>query len=164
MMKKFIVMCTSLLAVLLSASNVSAATVEVSWTEPEKYRDIRSGEQSRKHFEARVFKSLTEHFEKMAEKLPENQTLKVDITDVDLAGDVNAGGIRQIRIVKDLYFPRIKFSYQLLDSNNETLIKDEANVKDMGFMQSSSLRYKSKSFGYEKKMLDEWFAETFKPE
>jgi len=39
---------------------------------------------------------------------------------------------------------------------------DDVVVKDMNFMSGSSLKYRNKSLGYEKKMLDEWFNETFK--
>ena len=143
-------------SVVLLAPNVLAANVEMTWTEPDKYRDIRPGEQNRKHFEKRVFKHFTEHFEKLAKRLPDNYTLKVNVMDIDLAGDVNHGGIRQIRVVKDLYFPRMKFSYQLVEGN-KVIASDDVNVKDMSFLQSSRLRYEHKAFGYEKKMLDDWF-------
>lgn len=161
-MKSYKTKIISIFSALLFAPMTMAATVEMTWTEPGKYRDIKSGEQSRKHFEKRVFKNITEHFEKLAENLPEGYTLKIDVTDIDLAGDVNIGGIRRIRIVKDLYFPRMKFSYELVGTDSQVVASDEVNVKDMSFMHSSRLKYENKSFGYEKKMLDEWFDDTLK--
>ena len=112
---------TTLLALftIVSFQNVAyAATSEVSWTDYKKYRDIRpSNNGGRKHFRESTFKNFEKHFTKLAESLPEGQVLKVDVTDVDLAGDTNAGGINNMRIVKDIYFPRMNFSYQLVNAD-----------------------------------------------
>lgn len=150
---------------LITSLQANAGTSEVTWQNPEKFRDVKAGEnQSKAKYRERVFYNLEKHFAKMSEKLPEGQTLKVNVTDLDLAGDVNAGGIERIRVIKDLYFPRIKFDYQLTDGTGSELKSGGINLKDMNFMMGSNLKYRSKAFGYEKKMLDEWFAETFAPE
>jgi len=140
-----------------------SAKAEVTWTNPDKYRDIKAGDENRNVFKARVYKTFDKHFAKLAKKLPENQTLKIDITDLDLAGDVNiSGGIHQIRIITDLYFPRIKFSYNLVNADNTSAKAGEINLKDMSFMMHGNLRYRNKSFGYGKRMIEEWFKDTFK--
>ena len=89
-----------------------AADVKVNWINPDKYRDIHAGEESRKRFKENTFSALEAHLLKLAEALPESQTLKIDVTDVDLAGSVHHGGSRQIRLIKDIYFPRITLSFQ----------------------------------------------------
>lgn len=140
-----------------------AAESEVTWTNPEDYRDIRPGNTStRKKFQEHVFSELEEHFAKLAAKLPEDQKLIIDVTDVDLAGDVRIGAMNQVRIVKDIYHPRIKFSYQLMENDGTEVVADEINLKDMSFLTGSIMRYRNDSFGYEKKMLDDWFKKTFK--
>jgi hypothetical protein len=98
----------------------------------------------------------------LAANLPKDQILKIDVTDVDLAGDTNAAGIHRTRIIKQLYSPRMNFSYQLIDADGKVVKSDDVVVKDMNFMSGNSLKYRSKSLGYEKKMLDDWFEETFK--
>jgi hypothetical protein len=151
------------LFIALSSSGIAcAATSEVTWTDYEKYRDIRPGNGSRKHFRESTFHNLEKHIAKLAEKLPEGQVLKIDVTDVDLAGDTLAGGIDQIRIVKDIYFPRINFSYQLVSADGNEIDSAEVILKDMSFMMGSRLRYRNESLGYEKNMLDEWFLDVFK--
>lgn len=150
-----------LLTLPLTSLFTQAATVEVVWTEPDNYRDIYPGEESRKRFRERTFASFDKHFNKLAEKLPADQILKINMLDVDLAGDTHIGGIKRIRIIKDLYFPRLKFSYQLFDAKNKELNSGEINLKDMSFMSGVRLRYRNESLGYEKNMLDEWFDETF---
>ncbi|PCI59077.1 MAG: hypothetical protein COB35_12185 [Gammaproteobacteria bacterium] len=162
-MNNFKLILISLILIALISPPSSAAKSEVTWTNPEKYRDIKAGDENRKTFKTRVFKTFEKHFAKLAEKLPEGQTLKIDVTDVDLAGDVDIGGIiNRIRIVTDLYFPRMKFSYNLINADNTSIKSGEINLKDMGFMLGSNLRYRNDSFGYDKKMIAQWFKDTFK--
>lgn len=139
-----------------------AATSAVIWVEYEKYRDIDPGNQGRKHFRERTFKKFEEHFAKLAENLPEGQVLNVKVTDVDLAGDTHHGGINQLRIIKDIYFPRMNFSYELVNADGSIATSGEIVLKDMNFMMGSNLKYRNESLGYEKKMLDDWFSDTFK--
>jgi hypothetical protein len=139
-----------------------SASSELTWKDYKSYRDINSGTEGKKQFRERTFKEFEKHFAKLAETLPKDQQLKIEVTDVDLAGDTNAAGINRIRIIKDLYIPRMEFSYQLLDSNSKVVLADEVKLKDMNFMSNSQLKYRNKPLGYEKKMLDDWFKTTFK--
>ena len=161
-MKQFILMVTLLTSMLLIAPGAFAASSEVTWTDYKSYRDIDAGNENRKSFRERTFKGFEKHFAKLAATLPEGQVLKIDVTDVDLAGDTNASGIHRTRIIKHLYSPRMNFSYQLLDGDGKVIQADEVVVKDMNFMSGNSLKYRNKSLGYEKKMLDDWFDKTFK--
>jgi hypothetical protein len=164
MMNKFMTGLLSLVVVLISAATAQAAQVEVKWTNPDKYSDIDAGQEHRQHFKDRTFKAFEEHFAKMAEALPEQQKLIFDITNLDLAGDVNFGGMKRIRIIKDIFFPRIEFSYQLLNADNTVVKSAEVSLKDMGFLMHSSLRHRNQTLGYEKDMLDDWFRKTFENE
>jgi len=147
----------------VSLQNVAhAATSEVTWTDYEKYRDIRPGNESRKRFRERTFKNFEEHFTKLAGNLAEGKILKIEVTDVDLAGDTLAGGVDRLRIVKDIYSPRINFSYELVNADGTEVVSAEVVLRDMSFMQGSSLKYRNDSLGYEKKMLDDWFFKAFK--
>lgn len=160
-MNKSIAYLVCLAASFLQFSVAQAAEVEVKWSNSEKYSDIDAGEEHRKHFKERTFKSFEKHFAKLAKSLPENQKLVFDITNVDLAGDVHHGGIKRIRVVKSIFFPRMDFSYQLLNADNTVLKSDDVSLKDMGFLMNNGLRYRSQSLSYEKEMLDDWFKDTF---
>lgn len=161
MMKKLTIILFGAFIVLSFFDSANAATSKVTWTNYDKYTDIRSGNESRKHFRERIFYNFEQHFAKLAKKLPEDQVWKIDVTNVDLAGDTNAGGIDRLRIVKDIYFPRMKFTYQLLNSNGSEVSTAEVSLKNMSFMIGSRLRYRHDSLGYEKDMIDDWFFETF---
>lgn len=161
MMKKFIGCLLSVGIALTQSQIVQAAQVEVQWSNPDKYTDIDPGQEHRQRFKDRTFKEFEKHFAKLAESLPENQKLLFDITNVDLAGDVNFGSMQRIRIVKSIFFPRMEFSYQLLNADN-TVIKSEAvALKDMGFLNHTRLKYNHQFLSYEKELLDDWFKKTF---
>ncbi|PKI14086.1 DUF3016 domain-containing protein [Colwellia sp. 12G3] len=161
-MKQSIYIVTLLISTLLLTPSVFAASSEVTWTDYKSYRDINEGNEGRKQFRERTFKSIEKHFAKLAATLPADQILKIDVTDVDLAGDTLAGGINRTRIIKHMYSPRMNFSYQLLDANGTVMQSEDVVVKDMSFMSGSNLKYRNESLGYEKKMLDDWFEKTFK--
>jgi len=161
MMKKLISIVTILFSSVLLIPNAMAASSEVTWTDYKSYRDIHEGNENRKSFRERTFHNFEKHFAQLAATLPEKQTLKIEVTDVDLAGDTNAGGINRMRVVKDIYFPRLNFSYQLLDENSKVIKSEEVVLKDMNSMSGSNLRYRNTALGYEKRMLDKWFKETF---
>lgn len=166
-MKKHIGLIVTTGALLLitstALSTAFAASSEVKWTEPDKYRDIRPGDENRKRFHERTFKEFELYFAELAAKLPEKQKLKIEVTDVDLAGDVRFGSHRQIRVIKEIYAPRMAFSYQLFSADETVLSSGEVNLKDLGFMRSRLLKHRHESFYYEKNMLDDWFEETFSP-
>jgi len=165
-MKTITITLIALFAIISLQNTALAATSEITWTDYDKYRDIYpSNNESRKFFRERTFKNFEKYFAKLAESLPEGQVLKIEVTDVDLAGDARfSGGIHRLRIVKDIYFPRMKFSYQLVNADGNEVVSAEVELKDMNFMFAigRTLKYRNDSLGYEKKMLDEWFKETFK--
>lgn len=161
-MKNLTITLLAMFTFVLLPNVVYAATSEVTWTDHEKYRDIHPGSEGRKHFRERTFKSFEKHFAKLAENLPKEQILKINVTDVDLAGDTRSSGINQLRIVKDIYFPRTNFSYELVNTDGSIITSGETVLKDMNFMKGSNSKYRNKSLRYEKVMLDDWFTKTFK--
>lgn len=155
-------MYSSLLALLcIFTFNAHSATVEIKFTDPDKYVDIRSGEKNDSSFRENVFYNLEKQLKKLAKDLPEDQLLKLEVTDIDLAGDTLIGGINRIRIVKQMYPPRIKFNYQLVEKDKSIIVEGEENIRNTSFMMNQSLRYKRDAFGFEKQLLEEWFDKTF---
>ncbi len=160
-MKSLILIIVFVIYAAVLVPSVYAATSEVTWGDYKKFRDIDEGNEGRKSFRERTFKNFEKHFAALATLLPEKFVLKIKISDIDLAGDTHAAGINRTRIVKDIYFPRINLSYHLVDENNMDLKSDTVVLKDMNFMARRVLKYRNKSLGYEKPMLDKWFKETF---
>jgi hypothetical protein len=144
---------------IFTVSQTQAASVEVKWQEPDSYSDIRHGNSHKTKFRKNLFTQLEQHFEKLAEKLPEQLKLKIKVTNLNLAGDVryNFSMSQDIRIVKNIYWPSIEFEYSLL--NNEQVVKSETvKLKDMAFMdRGGSSRLSHDSYYYEKRILTKWF-------
>jgi Protein of unknown function (DUF3016) len=138
----------------LSITSVFAATT-VNYIEPDKYSDMPFSSWDKE----RVQKALTEHFEKLGAKLPSGQNLKIDVTDIDLAGNPEPGAHRpnDFRILRGRAdWPRISFRYSV-ESQGGVVKSGEASVADMNYLQSFN-RYSSNEYlRYEKRMLDEWF-------
>ncbi|WP_371186935.1 DUF3016 domain-containing protein [Thalassotalea maritima] len=146
------------------AATSYAGQAEVNWVDPQSYTDIRSGDESRKRFEERVFKELEQHISELAAKLPAEQTLKMDVVNLDLAGEIRymvGPNNDSIRVIEDLYFPKMRFNYSLLDKDGKVLAQGKENIKDMGFFNSTHQRLNRESFTYEKAMISDWFEETF---
>ena len=140
--------------------------VKIVWQSPKDYRDIKSSGELQSRYEKRLFETLTENINKEAAKiLKQNQKLEMTITDVDLAGDMRptfGSTANDLRIIKDIYPPRMTFSYQVME-NDKVIIAGDEKLSDMGFMGGiQSLN--DKPFMYETKMLTEWLKKTIAPQ
>lgn len=142
------------------ASSAFAGEAKVTWQDPDKYSDIRPGNESRDSFKERVFKEFDLMFSSMAKKLPDGYQMEITVTDLDLAGDVNGMYSRvgrDIRVIKELYWPRMSFSYILKNEKSEIVGSAKEDIKDMNFMSSFGNHPSGSSFDYEEKMLNDWF-------
>lgn len=137
-----------------------AATVDVTFVEPAKFADAGRGS-----FETeRTTKALAEIFQTYGKRLPASQALKIEVTDVDLAGEMRwsraANEIRVLRGRAD--WPRMELRYTLTE-NGRVLKSGEARLSDMTYLQHSlGPRYRE-PLGYEQRMIDEWITATFAP-
>ncbi len=141
--------------------------VNIEWEDPKSYTDVRPSNQSRKRFRESTFNRIEKHLEKLALKLPDGQTLKMTVTDLDLAGHVWPGHIAgldstsEVRIIKRIDIPRVDFSYQLMDASGAVLKEGEEKLKDMNFQEHGTNRFSDDALRYEKNMLTDWFKNTF---
>ncbi|MFZ3000443.1 MAG: DUF3016 domain-containing protein [Undibacterium umbellatum] len=154
-----LMMSTMLLAALM-AGQAQAGEVKVTWQEPEKFTDIRPGNEFRSDFQGRLIKEFDSIFAEMAKKLPDGYQWDVTVTDVDLAGDVRPffrTTMNEIRVIKDLYWPRMTFSFDLKDGEGKSVVSGTENLRDMNFLMHSNLAGSNNSFRYEEQMLRDWF-------
>jgi hypothetical protein len=157
---------TMLMAIICSAS-IMAAEAEVHWQSPEKYTDIKSGNQSRANMLRSIDKSFTKEFAELAAKLPAGYRLVVTVTDLDLAGELDpipSQMVHQIRVLKNIDFPRVRFDYRVLNTTG-TVLSDGKDVvlKDMQYLSGISRAQSSDSFYYERRMIRDWFNKNVLP-
>ena len=145
----------------LGACSAAAGTVSVNFVNPANYVD--AGDSS--WDEEANLKLLAGHLQTLAQRyLPADQTLKVDVLDVDLAGSVNytragAFAVRRMRGRTD--WPRITLRYTL-ESGGRPLRTGEEAVTDMTYTQGiGRYRAASEALFYERHMLEGWFRARF---
>lgn len=145
-------------AAVASLSAQAAGEVKVNFAAPEKFADIGRASVDRE----RVLRNLRDFLVSLGKQgLPDGQTLELEITDVDLAGEVRftpKGDLRVIRGSAD--WPRIELRYTLR-AGEQVLKSGEAKLSDMAYTSGRSTSDLKTEFGYEKRMLRSWFNETF---
>ncbi|MGX7653391.1 DUF3016 domain-containing protein [Shewanella putrefaciens] len=139
--------------------------VKIVWQNPKDFRDIKSSGEVQSRYETRLFETLTKNINKEAAKiLKPNQKLEMMVTDVDLAGDMRptfGATANDLRVVKDIYPPRITFSYQVLE-NDKVIVAGDEKLSDMGFLTGIQ-PLNDKPFMYETQMLNDWLKKTIAP-
>jgi Protein of unknown function (DUF3016) len=153
---------TCLVALALSAAGLPAGAVgsaEVRYVEPEKFTDAGFGSFERE----RTLQSLTQHFETLGKRLPDGQTLRVEVLDVNLAGEVWPRGAHEVRVLRGRAdWPHMTLRYTVLDGNR-TVKTGEARLADMNYLYNHQRLHDYGDLPYEKRMLDDWFKEAVAP-
>jgi hypothetical protein len=89
--------------------------------------------------------------------------LKIEVTDVDLAGreDPMRRGAMEVRVMDGRTdWPRMRLRYQL-EQNGKVIASGNAALSDMSYLQRINRYSSNDALRYEKKMIDEWFEDTF---
>jgi hypothetical protein len=140
------------------AAAPAAASINVSFVDPERYVDARSFGAARIGADKSVLRGIRRHLEYLAERrLAPNQTLNVAILDIDLAGFRKPGRIGgdALRVMTEGSWPRITLRYALIE-NGVAVVSGEETLSDVTYLQRGG-RYGSETLRYEKRMLDDWF-------
>jgi hypothetical protein len=159
---------------LISAASLSAETaakasaasrVEVTFVDPDKFSDAADASRGSDYGRDGNLDILKEHLERRASRaIGEGQKLVVKITDVDLAGEVEpwrGPRLQDVRIVKEIYPPRIDLSFQLLDSAGAVVKEGTRHLTDMSFLMNVSPIRKDARI-YEENLLDDWIRAEFR--
>lgn len=142
----------------------NAVRTTVTFVSPEKFTDASDRfnsdrERNDNLAELRVY--LIQH---VAPYLATGQKLTIAVTDVDLAGEFEPWcGPRfdDIRIVKDIYPPRIQLTFRLMDADGQVVKEGKRDLRDMTFLMKLSLN-QDDPLRYEKTLLDDWLREEFR--
>ena len=160
-MKKYLIASVMLSAI---GAFAHAGDVKITWQDPDKYTDVRSATERTDKFQEHVQHDLGEVFNDLATKLPDGYHWDVTVTDIDLAGDISPWrrhGFNEVRVLKDLYPPKISFSYTLKDQNNQVVAEASENLLDASYLQRS-VRGGNQDFFYESRLLREWFGKKLR--
>jgi hypothetical protein len=153
---------TFLVLIVIAAGVARAATAQVEFVDPDRFTDV-----GRRHsFIDRdsALAAIRGHLvAQAAKKLPADEVLAISITDVDLAGAFEARQLysNEVRIVKDIYPPKIDLRFRLTRADGSVVKEGERTLRDPGFMTGTS--YPNDNFRYEKALLDDWMDREFAP-
>lgn len=164
-MRNLMVICALLtLACATPVLAESTRPVEVEFVNAEKFTDV-----SERNFRTRPERnhhlhSLRKYLETRAVRhLAPGQSLKIEFTDIDLAGDFRPQidpALHDVRLVTRLYPPRLEFNYVLSDASGVTLNSGAAKLRDIGFDMHSSGN-SSDALRFEKRLLAKWMRDKF---
>ena len=146
-------------AALLCAGLAQAGTVEVQFEQPDRYTDAGSQREA-----VAVQATLRGILQTLGtERLPASQTLRVAITDIDLAGEVapTTRHMQDVRVMgRTPDWPRISLRYSLRDGER-VLAEGSEVLSDMAYLMRSTPVAGRASLPYEQRMLSDWFDTRF---
>jgi DUF3016 family protein len=102
-------------AALLAMMSAARAEVDVAFTAPEKYVDASLRREGGASAREVALRTIREQLVALGERyLAPNQTLKIEVLDIDLAGEIEWWhGPYDIRYLRDYTWPKIKLRYTL---------------------------------------------------
>lgn len=143
----------------------AAGRVTIVFDHPEKYTDLKDSwsdnenERGREHY----LPLIKEYIEKAAaRRLADGQQLTMTFSDIDLAGDFEPWrGVQfdDIRVVKDVYVPRMNFTFKVTDASGAVIKSGERKLIDLGFQMNITPGFRDDPLRYEKAMLDNWLSQ-----
>ena len=146
------------LSLLLAGPAFAAGQVNVSVQPIDQLSDVGRGS-----FDAeRNVKLLQSHFESLASRLRDGQTLDVEVLDVDMAGELkplrNGTQLRVLRGGAD--WPMLSLRWTLKDGER-TVDSREERISDMSYLMVPLRRADNSPLAYEQRLIDRWFDERF---
>lgn len=149
----------ALAAVLLPLPAI-AGTAQVTFKAPETFADaaLHRGD-TRERTEN--LERLRREIERLAGRLPDTQTLTVEVLDVDLAGRYEARlAPYDIRVMRSITPPRLTLRYALADGV-KTVQAGETVLTDFNYLDKAGFLISQDPLRYEKRLLNDWFRDTF---
>lgn len=148
----------------VTPADLALARADVRFVEPEKFSDVRSDAIGSERDRTVYLDMLREHIEKrVAAWLPAGHKLTVAVLDVDMAGEFEpwrGPRFQDIRIVKDIYPPRINLEFKLENARGEVVREGSRQLRDLTFMMNLSIN-RNDSLRHEKELIDSWLRDEF---
>ena len=142
------------------------ARVQVSWTKPDDFSEAKQypGTGLGRESPDEWLNDLAKHLRYRAERvLPQGDKLQVTFTNVQRAGTYEPWRGPQwddVRIIKDIYPPRIDLTFTLTDANGGVVKEGKRELRDPAFLQRGILN-ETDPLRFEKRMLDDWLRSEF---
>ena len=148
-----------------AADQKMPSRVEVNFVEPENFTDAADGQRGSDFGREKKLDELRDYLVRRAPSfIPQGQRLEITITDVDLAGEIEpwlSPQAHDVRLIKDIYHPRIDLSYKLIDAATGAVVKEaKSRLRDITF-NMNIYPNRNDPRVYEKGLLDNWLRGEF---
>ncbi|HEY1132261.1 MAG TPA: DUF3016 domain-containing protein [Roseateles sp.] len=149
------------LAVMALASAAAQADVKVNFIHSEKFSDIKDSNGFR---DPDVLKDIEAHLVAQFEKRLPGRDVRVDVLDVDLAGEVEPFLWRGqwLRVMRSVTSPSIELSYEVREGD-KVVQQGKTYMRDMNYQDGFNSYYSGDTLRYEKRMIDRWMQREFSP-
>lgn len=139
--------------------------VSVAWTDPAQFSEIKySGNRWESECGTWVTQLATYLRDQAGQRLAPGQTLDITISDIARAGRYEPTvrpGMNDIRIVKDLYPPRMTLSFTLKGADGQVVAEGERKLVDHAFLMGTQIN-NTDNLRYEKQLIDDWLRKEFR--
>lgn len=143
------------------AAQAATPAVTVTYDHPDKFtetREVRALAPMRTSDD--YLDTLKAYLQKRATAmLAPGQQLDVVITDIDRAGSFEpwrTSGLHDVRIIKDIYPPRIDLHFRLLGADGAVVREGTRTLRDPGFLTGDPGIRNNDALRYEKRLIDRW--------
>ena len=137
-----------------------AGAVSVAWNDPETFTEFRNSSNRWAAAEGNWLQDLAKHMRKRAEqRLAPGERLELTIVDIKRAGEYEPWvrpGMQHVRIIRDMYPPRMTVAFRLHDANGAVVDEGERKLYDAAFLTNVSPISANDPLRYEKRMIDSW--------
>jgi len=145
---------------LLALSAVARADVQVNFVKPETFVDIKDNQGFN---DDKVLGDIKAHLVEQVQKYLPGRDVRINVTDVDLAGRVEPFGHSAVwvRVMRTVTLPSITLDYEVREGD-KVVQQGKATMRDMNYQQGFNNYFSDDSLRYEKRMIDRWFQDQFR--
>ncbi|HQF39617.1 MAG TPA: DUF3016 domain-containing protein [Opitutaceae bacterium] len=147
------------------AQDAAPSKATVTFENPERFTDVKDSisgtDKGRDHYLKLIRMAVEEQAKAL---LPAGQKLAITFTDIDLAGDYlpSMAANQDIRVMKDIYMPRMKFTYAITDEAGAVVKEGTENLSDVNYLQNIGIVGRNDPLYHDLTMLRDWLRKTLK--
>jgi len=149
------------------ATSAPPDRVSVTWAPTQQLTEVKDNPMQRGWLRPEEWEhQLGDHLRRRADRvLAPGERLDVRIDDIKLAGAFEPWhmrpGMEDVRIMKDIYPPRIDLHYRLIASDGSTIREGDAKLRDQAYLQRATAANTTDPLRFDKRMIDDWLRHEF---
>jgi Protein of unknown function (DUF3016) len=149
----------SLTSMLIATNLPAGAETVVSFIHPKQFTDASLYGGYGLESEQPALTGIARYLESLGSRyLGSHQALVIDVTNIDLAGQFEPWRrlAYDVRVMRDIYPPRITLRYRLTDDGH-LAAEGDAKIIDINYLANPDVRRVQDPLRYEKALLSDWF-------